>query len=104
MFPKTDAVRAQSKEEEEVTKLMTTTDDEEEEDLSSQDPFPDRPQWDKPKVKRFGETSLSPKLLDEIVNEPIRDYSYMMFVILAFTITTPIVAELRPSIMDGVLC
>ena len=25
-----------------------------------------------------------------------------MFVILAFTITTPIVAELRPSIMDGV--
>eukprot|EP00985_Skeletonema_marinoi_P019396 scaffold11114_cov158-Skeletonema_marinoi.AAC.4 len=99
------AVRAQSKEEEEVTKMMTTAADEEEEDLSSQDPFPDRPQWDKPKVKRFGETSLSPKLLDEMmkgVNEPIRDYSYMMFVILAFTITTPIVAELRPSIMDGV--
>lgn len=96
--------RLKGEQEQEMAKMMTTTDDKEE-DLRSQDPFPDRPQWDKPKVQRFGEHSLSPELLDAMmrgVEEPIRDYKYIFFVILAFTITTPIVAELRPSIVDGV--
>lgn len=84
-------------------KATETVDDEK--DQYDQDPFPARPQWDKPKVKRFGEILLSPQLLDTMmkgVDEPIRDYKYILFVILAFTITTPLVSELQPPLENGV--
>ena len=74
------------------------------EDEDAGDPFPDRPQWDKPKVKRFGHTSLSPHLMNTMmkgVDEPVKDYKYILFIILAYTITTPIVAEFQPPLDEN---
>lgn len=82
-----------------------SADEDEEEDHYGQDAFPNRPKWDKPKVKRFGVNSLSPRLLDTMmkgVDEPFRDYKFILFAILAYTITTPLVAELQPPLENGV--
>lgn len=62
--------------------------DDDEED--HQDPYPNRPEWDKPKVKRFGVNSLSPKLLEAMMlgmQEPIKNYQYVLLMLLSVSIT-----------------
>lgn len=68
-----------------------------------EDSFPERGEWDKPKTKRFGSQSLSPKLLNtmmEGVVEPIKNYQYCLLMALAITLTTPLVPEFQPPFGD----
>jgi hypothetical protein len=62
---------------------------------------PDRPTWDFPRLARFGDKPLTPRMLNkamEGVNENLTNiwFSIMFFTILTFA--TPIVAELLPPI------
>eukprot|EP00523_Entomoneis_sp_CCMP467_P001185 CAMPEP_0168750260 /NCGR_PEP_ID=MMETSP0724-20121128/17173_1 /TAXON_ID=265536 /ORGANISM="Amphiprora sp., Strain CCMP467" /LENGTH=730 /DNA_ID=CAMNT_0008798261 /DNA_START=26 /DNA_END=2218 /DNA_ORIENTATION=+ len=60
---------------------------------------PDRPAWDVPKLERFGETTLSPRLLNKMMagtNEPFRNVWYTLFFFFAVSIVTPLVAENEP--------
>ena len=73
-------------------------------DHDRQDPFPNRPQWDKPKVSRFGDNSLSPKLLDKMMagmEEPIKTYQYVLLMALAVTITVPLTPESQPMMDEN---
>ena len=57
-----------------------------------------------PKMQRFGAHSLTPSLLNDMMNgttELIKDWYFVGFIILAVTITTPIVTELMPPLENG---
>ena len=83
-------------------------DDEESDEVDQrdrQDPFPDRPAWDKPKVARFGQHSLSPRLLDKMmtgVQEPIKNGQYVLLIIIVATMTVPLTPESQPALENGV--
>ncbi len=70
-----------------------------------QDPFSNRPAWDKPKVARFGQHSLSPSLLDKMmtgVQEPIKNGQYVLLIIIVATMTVPLTPESQPALENGV--
>jgi hypothetical protein len=63
--------------------------------------FPDRPNWDVPKLARFGEHSLSPKLIwksMEGVNEPLANPWWALLMFFAISMMTPLVPEHQPPI------
>jgi hypothetical protein len=73
----------------------------EEIEADRQDAFPNRPQWDKPKLARFGENSLSPKLLETMMTgmeEPIKNYQYVLLIFLVVTMCVPLTPESQPTL------
>ncbi|KAL7547831.1 hypothetical protein ACHAWF_011103 [Thalassiosira exigua] len=72
-------------------------------DSDKEEPFAGRPKWDKPKIERFGDHPLTPKLLNGMmkgVNEPMRNYLYVLFMCFAITMTTPLAPELQPPLNE----
>merc|ERR1719232_62029 len=67
--------------------------------------FPGRPKWEIPKLARFGDTALTPKLLNqsmEGVSEPIRNLWCVFAFLFALTIVTPLVpGSMPPLSSDG---
>lgn len=66
--------------------------------------FPDRPEWDKPQLSRFGEKTLTPELLDKMMtglNEPFKNLWYAAFLFFSISLTTPLTAEGEPAFVDG---
>ena len=56
-------------------------------------------------TQRFGEHSLSPALLSKMMHgfvEPIKDLKYCLLMCIMITVTTPLLPELQPPIVDGV--
>lgn len=68
--------------------------------------FPGRPQWDMPKWSRFGDKPLTPQLLwksMEGTNEVITNPWFVVGMVFAITMMTPMVPGLEPPISaDGV--
>jgi Na+/proline symporter len=67
--------------------------------------FADRPTWDYPRLARFGDKPLTPRMLKkamEGVKEPLTNvwFCAMFFAILTFT--TPMVAELLPPLPEDI--
>lgn len=65
--------------------------------------FPDRPSWDIPQLRRFGDRALTPRLLRkamEGVEEPLTKVWFVLLVFLMLSFTTPMVAELLPPIPE----
>jgi len=65
-----------------------------------QDPFPNRPAWDKPRLNRFGENALSPRLLDKMMGgmqEPMKNWQYCVLMLLVVTMSTPLTPESQPT-------
>lgn len=61
-----------------------------------------RPEWDHPKIGRFGEAPLTPSLLNKMmagVSEPFKEPWYALLLFLSVSIITPLVAEGQP-LMD----
>ena len=86
-------------------KKTSFEDSDEVDDFDRQDAFPNRPSWDKPKLNRFGVNSLSPKLLDKMMigmEEPMKNYQYVLLMILVTTMTVPLTAESQPVLENGV--
>ena len=66
-----------------------------------QDPFPNRPAWDKPKLSRFGAHSLSPRLLDKMMvgmQEPMKNWQYCVLMLLVVTMSVPLTPESQPPL------
>lgn len=62
---------------------------------------PNRPIWDVPKLERFGETSLTPRLLNKMMTgmfEPFRNVWYTLLVVLSVSFVTPLVSENEPTL------
>lgn len=79
-------------------------DSDEADERDRQDPFPNRPAWDKPKMARFGDHSLSPKLLDNMMTglqEPIKNGQYILLMCLVVTMTVPLTPESQPLLENG---
>lgn len=69
--------------------------------VKSQDPFPNRPAWDKPKLSRFGGHSLSPRLLDKMMvgmQEPMKNWQYCVLMLLVVTMSVPLTPESQPAL------
>lgn len=67
--------------------------------------YPDRPQWDVPKLSRFGDNILTPQLLwksMEGVNEAMTNFWFVGFILFAISMATPMTAEYEPPLTDGV--
>ena len=67
--------------------------------------FPNRPSWDIPSLSRFGSCTLTSTLLEKMmagVSEPLSSIWYAFLLILTFSLTTPLVAENQPPLIDGV--
>ncbi len=63
--------------------------------------YPGRPEWDIPKLARFGEHALTPQLVwksMEGINEPLANtwWCFMMFFVI--TMATPLTSELEPGL------
>ncbi len=86
-------------------KKKSFEDSDEIDERDRQDAFPNRPSWDKPKLNRFGLNALSPKLLDKMMvgmEEPMKNYQYVLLMILVVTMTVPLTAESQPVLENGV--
>lgn len=67
--------------------------------------YPERPEWDVPKLTRFGEHVLTPQLLwksMEGVNEAMTSYWFVAYMLFSISMVTPLVAQFEPPINDGV--
>lgn len=87
------------------TKKKSFEDSDEIDERDRQDAFPGRPSWDYPKTMRFGMNALSPRLLDKMMvgmEEPIKNYQYVLLMILVATMTVPLTAESQPVLENGV--
>ncbi|KAL7547136.1 hypothetical protein ACHAWF_010458 [Thalassiosira exigua] len=65
--------------------------------------FPNRPKFDLPPVARFGEHTLTPKLLEKMmdgVREPLSSPWYAILLLLTFSLTAPMTAGSQPPLTD----
>ena len=63
--------------------------------------FPNRPQWDVPKLTRFGDHTLSPQLMwksMEGIDEPLANPWWCFLMFFSITMITPITSESEPPI------
>eukprot|EP00804_Cyclotella_cryptica_P007116 CCRYP_014519-RA/>CCRYP_014519-RA protein AED:0.38 eAED:0.38 QI:182/1/1/1/1/1/2/59/302 len=63
--------------------------------------FPNRPQWDVPKLSRFGDHALSPQLIwksMEGVNEPLANLWWAFLMFFSISMLTPGVPEYEPPL------
>lgn len=84
-----------------LRKRKVKDDSDEIDERDRQDPFPNRPAWDKPKLNRFGVNSLSPKLLDKMMvgmQEPIQNWQYCVLMLLVVTMSVPLTPESQPPL------
>jgi hypothetical protein len=66
--------------------------------------FMNRPQWDKPKLSRFGERPLTPKLVwkaMEGTREPLTNPALVFLLFILITLTVPLVPEGDPPLENG---
>ena len=71
--------------------------------LSDETQENNRPEWDQPKVQRSGSKALSPDLLNAMMagyKEPIKNFQYLILIVVASVITTPMTPELQPPLED----
>ncbi|KAL3916705.1 MAG: hypothetical protein SGILL_005057 [Bacillariaceae sp.] len=63
--------------------------------------YPGRPEWDVPKLSRFGAHTLTPNLLWKSMvgrYEPMVNPSWSMFMFFSISVVTPLVAQLEPPL------
>jgi hypothetical protein len=63
--------------------------------------YPDRPDWDIPRLSRFGERPLTPQLIKtsmEGVHEPFMDSWWVFMLLFVFSMVTPLTAGLEPPL------
>ena len=63
--------------------------------------YPGRPKWDIPKLGRFGDHALTPKLICESmegINEPMANPWWVCLMLFAISICTPLTDELSPPL------
>jgi Na+/proline symporter len=64
---------------------------------------PNRPCWDIPKLARFGQRPLTPRLLNRMMEgipEPFSNWWHILVFFLAVTVSTPLLAELEPALNE----
>mmetsp|Transcript_8849 Transcript_8849/g.22283 ORF Transcript_8849/g.22283 Transcript_8849/m.22283 type:complete len:565 (-) Transcript_8849:2453-4147(-) len=65
---------------------------------------PNRPEWDLPHLARFGECALTPRLLNKLMigmKEPIRNIWYVIYLVFAISVVTPLLPENEPPLNDN---
>ena len=65
---------------------------------------PNRPEWDFPHLARFGECALTPRLLNNLmvgIKEPITNIWYVVFVLFAISLVTPLLPENEPPLNEN---